>query len=165
MRGDRRSCDTGRLLERKHEIMVWDQRQHTGQNLASFTGTGLIVSAAFGPDKRWLAVGSGKGHTSWISDWTRDNGQSSNAPKRQLTGHRGLVAALAFSGNGRWLASAGIEDRMVKIWDLQDDQTKVHTLTAPPLLCDLAFTPDNKRLAGISRDLVKIRVSKRTRKS
>ncbi|HWY87287.1 MAG TPA: hypothetical protein VNX28_11210, partial [Gemmataceae bacterium] len=30
------------------------------------------------------------------------------------------------------------------------------TLSAPPLLCDLAFTPDNRRLAGISRDVVKM---------
>src|SRR5438445_7825322 len=33
---------------------------------------------------------------------------------------------------------------------------KIHTLTAPPLFCDLAFTPDNRRLAGISRDVVKM---------
>src|SRR5262249_47560819 len=30
------------------------------------------------------------------------------------------------------------------------------TVAAPPFLCDLAFTPDGKRLAAVSRDVVKM---------
>src|SRR5262249_33892338 len=60
-------------------------------------------------------------------------------------------------------ASAGVEDRTLKLWELRgfDPATgvpprRVHTLTAPPLICDLGFTPDNPPLARISRGLVKM---------
>jgi eukaryotic-like serine/threonine-protein kinase len=154
--GDTESAD------RNHEVIVWDA--HTGKNLAAFTGTGLLVSVAFSADNRWIALGGEKG-TIMIADWkaVHSAGKGGMGLKALLSGHRGYVGALAFSSNGRLLASAGVEDRMVKIWELDGFQPapgteprKVHTLTAPPLLCDLAFTPDNKRLAGISRDMVKI---------
>jgi hypothetical protein len=31
-----------------------------------------------------------------------------------------------------------------------------HPLAAPPYVCDLAFSPDGRRLAGVSRDVVKM---------
>jgi WD40 repeat protein len=139
---------------RAHEIKVWDAV--TGQNLATLTGQGILVSAAFSPDGRWLALG-GQDGLLLLADWAESKKTA------RLQGHKGYVAAVAFSRDGQLLASAGVDDRMVKIWVLDGfdpasvlEPAKVHTVAAPPHLCDLAFTADNRRLAGISRDVVKM---------
>ena len=81
----------------------------------------------------------------------------------KLPGHKNNVTAVVFSRDGRLLASAGVEDRTLKIWELsgfdpsiQPAPPSVHSLSAPSYLCDLAFSPDGKRLIGISRDVVKV---------
>jgi WD40 repeat protein len=45
--------------------------------------------------------------------WDPDSGTELAA----LTGHTGLVAAVAFSPGGRRLASASWDDRTVRLWD------------------------------------------------
>jgi WD40 repeat protein len=65
------------------------------------------------------------------------------------------VLAVAFSADGGLLATAGAEDRVVRIVRLEGEQPRVlHEIAASQLICELAFSPDRKRLAGISRDLV-----------
>jgi hypothetical protein len=88
-------------------------------------------------------------------DWT------TGTERRRFGGHESEVAAVAFSPDGHYLATAGLTDRMLKVWDLAapahgDGHRAVHTLAAPGYLCDLAFHPDGHRLAGISRDLVRL---------
>ncbi|HMF17194.1 MAG TPA: hypothetical protein VKE98_08310, partial [Gemmataceae bacterium] len=61
---------------------------------------------------------------------------------------------------GHLLASAGMEDRNIKIWKMEKlqsgRQVPWRTLSAPSLICDLAFSPDGRRLAAASRDMVKV---------
>jgi WD40 repeat protein len=145
-------CDLQRP-ERDHEIKVWDTK--TGVNMATLTGQGLLVSAAFSPDSRWLALG-GENGVIVLADWAKNQ-------VARFAEHKSHVAAVGFSWDGHWLASAGLEDRQLKIWNMDGfdpasaaKPLKVSTLLAQPLICDLAFTPDGKRLAAISRDLVKM---------
>ena len=139
--------------ERPHEIKVWDAA--TGACLASLTGKGLLFQAAFSPDNRLLALGGQDGVVR-LTEW------ASARPPVRLRGHKSHVAAVAFRGDGRMLASAGVEDKVVKIWELDgfdpsaETPPKGHTVAAPLFLCDLAFSPDGRRLAGVSRDVVKM---------
>jgi WD40 repeat protein len=77
-----------------------------------------------------------------------------------LSGPNSEVTALAFSPDGYYLASCGVKENKVHLWDCRRWQEAVQSpkraLAAPDLLCDLAFSPDGKRLAGASRDLIKM---------
>jgi eukaryotic-like serine/threonine-protein kinase len=146
------ACDTA-LLGRPHEIKVWNAT--SGKCLATLNGQGLLFNLAVSPNGRWIAFGSQDGAV-LIVDW------SGSRKVTKLQGHKNHVTAVAFSNDGGLLASAGGEDRTLKIWELDEFNAsgaapqKVHDLAAPPFLCDLAFSPDGSRLAGISRDAVKL---------
>jgi WD40 repeat protein/serine/threonine protein kinase len=141
------ACDLGRD-DRPHEIKVWEGA--TGKLLAVLAGHGQLYNVAFSPDGRWLALG-GEAGTLRLLDWA-------SGKIKQLAGHGSAVAALAFSPDGARLATAEVEGGAVKIWRLDAPTARraVKTLPAPGLLCDLAFSPDSRRLAGVSRDLVKM---------
>jgi WD40 repeat protein len=67
-----------------------------------------------------------------------------------LRGHTSGVVSLAFSPNGRRLASASYFDQTVKLWDFPSGQD-VLTLPAGHAL-SVAFTADGQRLVAGSGD-------------
>ena len=67
-----------------------------------------------------------------------------------LTGHTGNVYGVAFSPDGKTIASAS-GDKTAKVWDTQTGKQYL-TLHAPYGLTSVAFSPDGSQLAVASRD-------------
>jgi WD40 repeat protein len=68
-----------------------------------------------------------------------------------LPGHRGDVYTVAFSHDGRWIAS-GSEDSTVKVWDGRSGELVRTFRGHTGLVTSVAFSPDDRRLISGSRD-------------
>jgi WD40 repeat protein len=67
------------------------------------------------------------------------------------TAHSDQVTALAFTADGRWLASAS-RDRSIKIWDVAAGRVTATLLGHTKEITSLAFNPDGRILASSGHD-------------
>jgi WD40 repeat protein len=122
-------------------LTLWDAA--TGQEVYRFTGILAADHAVFSPDGHWLASGDAAGT---VALWDVASGQKQFSAR----GHSSPVARLAFSPDGRRLASAswdplrGLKGE-VKLWDVPSG-TEVLTLDG---LQDVQFSADGRLLAAI----------------
>jgi RNA polymerase sigma factor (sigma-70 family) len=119
----------------------------TGKVLHRF-GRGACGSVlAFSPDGKTLTLSVWKGDQTQVHDLHVHSVRTA-ALLRCLHGHNTLVGDIAFTGDGKLMAS-GSKEKVV-LWDAATGKVVRRIDVKTHDLCDLAFTPDGKTLvAGV----------------
>ncbi|UKZ75874.1 hypothetical protein TrVFT333_003570 [Trichoderma virens FT-333] len=130
-----------------------DSRQFIRQNSLVIADSPLQVYASaliFSPLNSLIRKVFGKEEPEWLK--VKPAVDYHWSPYLQtLEGHREEVLSLAFSADGRYLAS-GSSDRIIKIWDATTGKVQQTLKGHSDEVNSVAFSPDSRYLASGSRD-------------
>lgn len=138
---------------RRGTINIWNVE--TGQIINTiedpYLHSSIKASLVFSPDGKVLASSRGKDTNKDLTDdvfsinlWSVADGKLI----KTFAGNDSHVVALAFSTNGKILASSGAFDKTVKLWDVETGQTlKILKSDASGILQAIAFSPDGEMIA------------------
>jgi WD40 repeat protein/tRNA A-37 threonylcarbamoyl transferase component Bud32 len=123
------------LATSSNRIHVWGAR--TGKVVQALEQPGGFAAMSFSPDGRRLAGADFGGRRVKVFAWDG----AKLAETRSLGGHRSPVVGVAYSPDGKYLASG--DEQVLKLWDAQT-LDEVRTVETPAW--QLAFTPDSRSL-------------------
>ncbi len=129
------------VVPSERKVKVWNAS--TGKDVVTMRCESPGINLKFSPDGKWLASPS----RGTVMMWNAETGQG----VLTFRGHVSTVNCIAFSPDGKRLASAGV-DRMVKVWDRVTGQEVYSLAGGEGALNSLAFSPDGKRLASAGDD-------------
>jgi WD40 repeat protein/serine/threonine protein kinase len=134
-----------------NDVKLWDAATWQVRGTLSKSGGDTATSSlAFSPDGKTLAVASGYRQ---LELWDMDTGQV----RTTLEGHVFFARCVAFSSDGKTLASAPSDGRSVKVWDIATPKVKRHLQGHTQRVFSVAFSPDGKMLAAAGEDgMVKV---------
>jgi WD40 repeat protein/serine/threonine protein kinase len=125
-----------------HRVKLYDVA--TGKETAAFAGpSGGVNRLAFHHDGRHLAVAGSRVVVVWDV--------VARTKVHELWGHANWVYGVAFSPNGKWLATGGW-DRTIKLWDATTGVERLTFFGHTGFVLDLAFSPDSRSLVSTSED-------------
>src|SRR5580698_3960908 len=153
----------GKTVACAADNQVWLFSADRGDQLARTTiPSGRVTAIAYDPQGKWLAVAGGEAGKSgevWLYRVDNETTLSSTA-QMTFTAHKDAVYALAFSPNGKSLATAGY-DRLIHLWDISPGQANTNIAIATPgmtlkdhsdTVYGLSFHPDGALLASAGAD-------------
>ncbi len=140
----------------KGEIILWDMQTHKpiGEPLRGHSDQ--VNTLAFSPDGKILASGSCSIYTGFCYEgeiilWDIESHTQIGSP---IHGHTAWVGDIAFSPDGKILASGG-GDGKILFWDIQNNQLAnpiISTGTDSGIITSIEFSPDGKVLVSGDTD-------------
>jgi WD40 repeat protein/DNA-binding SARP family transcriptional activator len=129
-------------------VDVFDSRTFQRRRLPIRPGT-QISAVALAPDGRTAAAITTNGHLRFANL----NGRLGPLQPAYAREQDAAAWSLAFSRNGRWLATAGLPTPSLRLWDVNHRKI-VSTSLLPPyaVAAAVAFSPDGTKLAAAAHD-------------
>jgi WD40 repeat protein len=136
------SADARVLISASDEVSLWDTA--SAGLITTIPQPSWVTAVALWNKPALLATGHDDGI---VRLWEA----ATHKLLRELEGHNGPIGALAYSPDGRRLASAG-EDRHIRIWDVSDGQLLGILTRHTDRIGSLAWHPDGRLLISAAWD-------------
>ena len=125
-------------------VQLWDlaKRERIWQSDEFKFG---VAGVTFLADQKRIAVGN------FADNFLRLMDASSGKQLKEIRGHRGKIAGIACSPNGKYLATASL-DRDIKLWDTTTNKEVKSFTGHTEYVYSISFSPDGQRLLSGSYD-------------